>query len=110
MRTIIASKTHALISLKNEELIALSNTLNEVLNNSSISIEDCQTRIGFPHEDLQRLFAEIASAVDAAGSDPFELFEATKEGFSLQLRAISAIGAPADLSYDATLQTITELE
>lgn len=49
-------------------------------------------------------------ASDAAGSDAFEIFEAEKEGFSIQLRAISALGAPADLSYDHVVRKIGALE
>jgi hypothetical protein len=110
MRKIIAAKTHTLLSLPNEELAALANALNEVLHNSDISAEDCQTRLGVSLEELRRVHGEISAVVDAAGADAFEIFEADKEGFSIQLRAISALGAPADLSYDAVLTKIGKLE
>lgn len=109
MRKIIAAKTHTLLSLPNEELVALANVLNEVLHNSEISAADCETRIGVSIEELCRIHAEISTVIGAAGVDAFEIFEAEKEGFSIQLRAISALGAPADLSYDDVVQKITAL-
>lgn len=110
MRKIIAAKTHTLLSLPNQELVALANALNEVLHNSDISAEDCQARVGVSLEELRRVHQEISAVVDAAGTDAFEVFEADKEGFSVQLRAISALGAPADLSYDTVLSKISGLE
>ena len=110
MKKVIAAKTHTLLSLPNEEVVAVANVLNEVLNNSDISEEDCASRIGVSIKVLRRLHQEIAAAVDAAGSDSFEIFEAEKEGYSLQLRAISALGAPADLSFDAVVRKIRTLD
>ncbi len=110
MRKIIAAKTHTLISLSNEEVVVLSNALNEVLHNSNVSADDCHARIGVSLAELQRIHVEISGIVDLAGADTFEIFEAEKDGCSLQLRAISALGAPADLSYDGALQKIRELE
>lgn len=109
MRKIIAAKTHTLLSLPNEELVALANVLNEVLHNSSISAEDCATRIGVSLEELRRVHREISAVVDSAGTDAFEVFEAEKEGFSIQLKAVSALGAPADLSYQDVVRKITAL-
>jgi len=110
MRKIIAAKTHTLLSLSNDEVVALANALNEVLHNSDVSAENCGARIGVEFGELQRIHEEIAAIVDLAGTDSFEIFEAEKDGCSLQLRAISALGAPADLSYDGAVQKIQELE
>jgi hypothetical protein len=110
MRKIIAAKSHTLISLPNEELVTLAKILNEVLNNSDIAAQECRTRIGVSLEELRRIHDEMKHAVAAAGSDAFEIFEAKKEGFSIQLRAVSALGAPADLSYDGVVRTISTLQ
>jgi hypothetical protein len=110
MRKIIAAKTHTLLSLPNQELVALANALNEVLHNSDISAEDCQTRVGLSLEELRRVQGELSAIVDASGTDAFEIFEAEKEGFSIQLRAISALGAPADLSYDTVFSKVGNLK
>ena len=110
MQKIIAAKTHTLVSLTNQELVALSNCVNEVVNNSNVDEHNCHTRIAMSLPELRSLLGDLGSAIDAAGTDPFELFEANKEGFSIQLRAISALGCPADLSYEHTLQRIQQLE
>lgn len=110
MKNVIAAKTHTLLSLKHEELIAVNNSLNELLNNSSITSEDCQTRIGMTLNALRELGTAFSAAVDVAGTEEFERFHAWKDGASLQLIAISAAGDPADLSYDEVRRMIPPSE
>ncbi|MEI6051895.1 MAG: hypothetical protein WCQ44_04270, partial [Opitutaceae bacterium] len=99
MRTVIAAPTQTLISLSNDELIALSNCLNEVINNSDIDERDCGTRVGVSLNELRNIHSSIKESLAMKRADSTELFQMWRDGFSLQLKAISAFGDPADLSF-----------
>ena len=110
MRKILAAPTHTLLSLPNQELAALSRVLTEALLHSGLSAQNCAVRTGVSLEELRRIHRELTTVVAAAGTDAFELFEAEKEGFSLQLRSITALGTPADLSYHEVFRQLSSLE
>lgn len=110
MKKVIAAKTHTLLSLEHQELVALNNCVNELLNNSSLTSDDCEARIGMKIDTLRELGATLSATVDAAGSDEFERFDAWRDGASIQIIAISATGDPADRSDDSVRQTIPALD
>lgn len=110
MKTVVSAKNYTLLSLKHQELVSVYNCLNELLNSSDITSEDCETRIGMKLNALRELLSSFSAAVDNSGRDEFERFEAWKEGESIQIIAISAAGDPADLSYDEVRQTIHALQ
>jgi hypothetical protein len=100
MKTVIASKTRYLVSLSSEELTALANCVNEVLDNSTLDEHDCATRLGIDYEELKGLHRALVAAVDSENGSVTEVFEAWRDGASVQIRAISAFGDPADLSFE----------
>lgn len=100
MNTVIAGKNQLLVSLSREELIAIANCANEVLHNSTIDEHDCATRLGIDQEKLKSLHRDLIAAVDSEKTLAAEVFEAWRDGASIQIRAISAYGDPADLSSD----------
>ena len=100
MKTVIASKARHLVSLSSEELTALANCANEVLHDSTIDDCNCATRLGIDHKNLKSLHRDLIAAIDSEKSPDAEIFEAWRDGASIQIRAISAFGDPADLSYD----------
>ncbi len=100
MKTVIAAQGQVLVSLSNQELTALANCANEVLHNSTVDEHDCATRLGIDREKLKNLHRELIAAVDLKEVPDSEVFEAWRDGASIQIRAISAFGDPADLSFD----------
>lgn len=110
MNKVIAAKTHTLLSLEHQELVALHNCVDELLYNSSLTSDDCEARIGMKLNTLRELGATLSATVDAAGSDEFERFGAWKDGESIQIIAISAAGDPVDLSDDEVRKTLLHLK
>lgn len=112
MRTIITAKERLLASLSNDEVLALANVVNELLNNSTVDEHDCTARIGIDLQQLKNLHKELIAAVESPKVDSLEVFEAWRDGESLQLLAISVYGDPADLALDefkATIDPLLEL-
>jgi hypothetical protein len=106
MNTVIAAKTQFLVSLSSEELTALANCANEVLHNSTVDEHDCATRVGIDHEKLRSLHRDLITAIDSEKAPDTEVFDAWHDGASIQIRAISVFGDPADLSFDAVKNKI----
>lgn len=100
MKTVIAAENQLLVSLSGEELTALANCANEVLHNSTVDEHDCATRLGVEYKKLKSLHRDLIAAVDSEKAPAAEVFEAWRDGASIQIRAISAFGDPADLSFD----------
>ena len=100
MKTVIAAKTQLLISLSRDDLTALVNCANEVLSNSTVDEHDCHTRIGIDHPKLKNLLSDLITAVDSDVAQAAEIFDAWRDGASIQIRASSAFGDPADLGFD----------
>ena len=109
MKTVVAAKDQLLVSLSSEELTALANCANEVLHNSTVDKHDCSTRLGIDHEKLKSLHGALIAAADSQKAPAAEIFEAWRDGASIQIRAISAFGDPADLSFDEVRDKIQPL-
>jgi hypothetical protein len=105
MRIVIAAGTQFLLSVSADELLATSNCLNEVLHNSNVDEDDCHSRIGISRSCLQRLHRELGAAIASERSEP-EIFEAWIDSASVQVRAISVYGDPADLGLDEFRDTV----
>lgn len=109
MKNITSTKTQFLISLSSDELLAMANALNEVINNSDIDDCDCSTRIGIGYGQLKELHESTTQILEENNNRNGEIFEAWKYGESIQIRAISAYGDPADLGYEEVKETILKL-
>lgn len=109
MKTVIATESRVLVSLSSDEILALANSMNEVLHNSSIDEHDCHSRIGIDYHDLQELHRSLLEIIRLAKSPESEIFDAWRDGESLQIRAISAFGDPADLGLDEVSDKIRAL-
>ena len=109
MRTVIAAPTQTLVSLTRDEVGALANSLNEVLHNSTMDEDDCHTRIGVSIEALRVLLKSLHENLDLPRATSAELFQAWGDEYSIQLKAISAFGDPADLSAAEVKQVLMPL-
>ena len=106
MKTVIAAKNQLLVSVSEEELTTLANCANEVLHNSTVDERDCATRLGIGREKLKSLHRDLIAAADFKKAPAAEVSEAWRDGASIQIRAISAFGDPADLSFDEVREKI----
>ena len=109
MKTVIATESRVLVSLSSDEILAIANSMNEVLHNSSIDEHDCHSRIGIDHNDLQELHRSLLETMRSAKSTESEVFDAWRDGESIQIRAISAFGDPADLGIDEVADKLRAL-
>jgi hypothetical protein len=109
MKTVIATESRVLVSLSSDEILALANSMNEVLHNSSIDEHDCHRRIGINYHDLQEIHRSLFDIMRSAKSAEPEVFDAWRDGESMQIRAISVYGDPADLGLDEVSDKIRAL-
>jgi len=109
MKTVIATESRALVSLSSNEILALTNSMNEVLHNSSIDECDCHSRIGVAYHDLQELHRSLLVLMRSDKSQQSETFDAWRDGESVQICAISVFGDPADLGLDEVSDKIRAL-
>lgn len=100
MKAVVATADRLLVSLSRDEVSALVNCASEVLHNSNLDERDCGSRIGIEHSELTTLLQQLAAALDEPLTPQTEIFDAWADGVSIQLRAISVFGDPADLSGD----------
>jgi hypothetical protein len=109
MKTVIATESRALVSLSSDEILALANSMNEVLHNSSIDEHDCHSRIGIDYHDLQELHRSLLDMMRSAKASESEVFDVWRDRESVQIRAISVFGDPADLGLDEVSDKIHPL-
>lgn len=109
MRKVIAASTHTLLSLSNQEVATLALATHALLQQPGFTDATCPVQTGVTLPELRRLQRELAAVVASAGTDAFDHFEANREGFCLQLCAITALGTPADLSFITVLRHLHNL-
>lgn len=88
---------HFLAHFSRDELLALSNALNEVCHGIHIDDAEFETRLGTTRTQLASILSELGRGIDEPPSD-FEVMQAWADGCSVQARCISAFGDPADMS------------
>lgn len=109
MENITSTNSQFLISLNLDELVGLAGALNEVINNSDIDLNNCSTRVGINFDQLEEVHASTIQILNEKDKKDGEVFEAWRDGESIQIRAISAYGDPADLGYQEVEETIKNL-
>ena len=109
MKTVIATESRALVSLSSDEILALTNSMNELLHNSSIDEHDCHSRIGIDYHELQELHRSLLDMMRSVKSSESEVFDVWRDGESVQIRAMSVFGDPADLGLDEVSDKIRPL-
>ena len=85
--------------MKTADLLALSNCVNEVLNNSSVDAHDCVLRIGISIEKLKSVHSSLKSILNENNTG-YERCDVWKNGDSIQLISITAYGDPVDMGID----------
>lgn len=100
MKNIVSTNSQFLLSLSSSELTAISNSLSEVLNCSSVTESNCASKIGITHNELKRLHKSVVQITEETDKNDGEIFQVWQDAASIQLRAISAYGDPADLGFD----------
>jgi hypothetical protein len=103
MHLILKTNQRYLISFTPEELLGISNALNEICNGADIADAEFQTRLGQTRSEMASILQQIAPTFAAAETDSFEITDAWSDGGSVQVRAISASGDPVDMSSEQAL-------
>ena len=95
MKTILKNHTRTLLSLTADEMVAISNALNEVCNGIHIEDAEFETRLGLPRSVLQGILADLNTT---ASIPKAERSDAWSDGSSVQVICITAFGDPVDMS------------
>jgi hypothetical protein len=89
MKAVVVAPTQTLVSFSRAELVTLADCVN--------AARSAQTDV-VRREALEGLYRDLHATIEALPAKSTEVFEAWRDGFSIQLKAISAFGDPADLS------------
>ena len=100
MNLVRAAATRLLVSIPREDLIGMSNALNEVCNGAGIEDSEFEARLGQTREDLRRSLRALVEALEAPVEASPELLTVWNDGASVQVRAVSASGDPVDLAVE----------
>ena len=88
---------HFLVHVTRDELVAVSNALNEVCHGIQIDDAEFQTRLSVSRSRLQEILADVSSFLTAPPAD-FDMVTAEADGCSVQVRCVSAQGGAVDMS------------
>jgi hypothetical protein len=97
MNLVLRSSDCALLSITAEELVTLSNALNEVCNGIHIDDRDFQTRVGVDRGVAIEMLRRIGLAINAPVSDG-EIAQTWSDSGTVMVKAITAFGDPVELS------------
>lgn len=89
MHTVIPAPSQTLLSLSRDELAALAACVERTLASPTNSLS---------RPVLESLLRDLRQSLETPRAPSTEVFDAWGDGFSIQLKAISAFGDPADLS------------
>jgi hypothetical protein len=88
---------HFLIHTTRDDLIGISNALNEVCHGIHIPDSEFETRLGCSRADLKTLLDGVSSFLASTPSD-IDSVATWSDGCSVQARCVSACGDPVDMS------------
>ena len=100
MNLVRAAATRLLISIPREDLIGMSNALNEVCNGAGIEDVEFEARLGQTREDLRKSLRALVEALEAPVEASAEVLTVWADGSSIRVRAVSASGDPVDLGVE----------
>ena len=103
MHLIHKTKHRYLVSLTPEELVGISNALNEVCHGIDIAEPEFHARLGHSRSELASILHQLSEVFAAADADSMELADAWSDGSSVQVRAISVFGDPVDMGTEEAL-------
>ncbi|HEX9391457.1 MAG TPA: hypothetical protein VF928_09120 [Usitatibacteraceae bacterium] len=97
MNVVLQSNERILLSITGEELVGLSNAINEMCNGIHIADAEFQTRLGVTREFLAGLLQQMPSAVDVTQGVTERANVWAADG-AVHMLCISAFGDPVELS------------
>jgi hypothetical protein len=100
MNLVYTAGDRLLLSIPREQLIGLTNALNEVCNGVHIDDAEFPTRLGQSRDSLRETLRAALTALEAPIAGSTELVSVWRDGASVQVRAISAFGDPVDMGED----------
>lgn len=91
------NRHHFLVHLTRDELVVVSNALNEVCHGVDIDDAEFQARLSVSRPTLQALVTAIDGFLTTE-PEAFETVTAEADGCSVQVRCVSAQGGAVDMS------------
>lgn len=102
MNIVLSSPDRTLLSLTREELVGISNALNEACNGVYIGDEEFETRMGTSREALRSVLAALL-----AGPDPsrqvLERADVWSDHGAVMVCSINAFGDPVEMGESSAL-------
>ena len=96
MNKVLESCNRTLVSVSPDELVGIFNALNEVCNNSRLSDDEFQTRLGVTRESLADLLARMSSRINVK-LRAAERADVWAQDGAVHIVCISAYGDPVEL-------------
>lgn len=96
MNIVLQTRERTLVSLSSEEVMAISNAINEVCNGVAISDWEFQTRLGFDRKFLQTVLSGLVGTVGQELRSN-EAVNVWADNSSVMLRSITAFGDPVEM-------------
>lgn len=109
MNFVLQSHDRALISVAAEELLAITNALNEVCNGTSIPSSEFRTRLGVSRDLVVNLLKSV-SAVPHTSRQCQEAIQAWADQGSVMVRAITVFGDPVELGETEAAEFAEQLQ
>ena len=96
MNFVLQSRERTLVSLGNDELLAISNALNEVCNGVAITEPEFQTRLGVSRDFVDTLLRSLSGEVNVS-QQGYAATEVWADQSSVMVRVITAFGDPVEM-------------
>ena len=109
MNLLLQTNERTLISLTSDELLGLTNALNEVCNGAYIPDSEFETRLGSSRHVLTELLSKLSTEVPSQLGD-YEVVDVYAEPASIMVRAVSVFGDPVEMSTTEALAFVDKLE
>ena len=110
MRIVLQSPSRSLISFSADELIGISNSLNEVCHGVHIEDFEFETRLGVPRKFLQEILSKIQAGGETQTLQPDIRAEVWADQGSVQAIFVAVHGDPVDMSVEEAICFRNKLE
>ena len=109
MNVLLQTSERTLVSLDAEELLGITNALNEVCHGVDIAENEFQTRLGVTREFLARVFSTLTADVPLSHSGS-ELVEVWEDHGAVMVRAVSVCGDPVEMGETQSAEFAEQLK
>ena len=109
MNVVLQAPDRLLISITADELLGISNALNEICNGVHLDDVDFNTRIGVSRPFLVDVLRQLTASDDGSTMQVASLSSAWHDGASVQSICVTASGDPVDMSTTEAAEFMEQL-